>query len=335
MNQPTLLDLTGAAERIASAARIIITTHVRADGDAVGSALAMQRVLRQQGRTATVYLHETILDRYAFLAAGAPPPVWNAAAAGEILAGADLLLIVDTCAAEQLRGMAEPIRRARIPKLAIDHHVTRDDIADAILLDTEAGACAQIVTGLCDHAGWKIDRETADMLFTGLTTDTGWFRFSNADSPVFTTGARLIEAGARPNELYERLYLNDCEARARLAGYVLSSFELLAEGRLAVIRLTREAIARGGATREMTEDLINEPQRVGSVVACLLLVEPETEGPVRVSFRSKRGVDVAALAARFGGGGHERAAGARIAGTMESVAGQVIPLITDSLKGVQ
>jgi phosphoesterase RecJ-like protein len=111
----------------------------------------------------------------------------------------------------------------------------------------------------------------------------------------------------------------------------LSSFELHAGGRLAVIRLTREALTRCGATREMTEDLINEPQRLGSVVACVLLVEPEGPGPVRVSFRSKRGVDVAALAAHFGGGGHERAAGARIAGTMDEVARRVIEEMIEAL----
>lgn len=331
MNHPIPIDLAGAAARITTAARVVITPHVRADGDAVGSALALQRILRQRGQDATVYLHETILDRYAFLAADQPPRVWEVASAPAVLAGAGLLLLVDTCSAEQLRAMAEPIRAARIPKLAIDHHVTRDDIADAILLDAEAGACAQIVARLGDHAGWPIDAPVAEMLFTGLATDTGWFRFSNADGAVFTTAARLIEAGARPNELYERLYLTDCEARARLAGYVLSSFELHADGRLAVIRLTREAIARCGATREMTEDLINEPQRIGSVTACVLLVEPEEAGPIRVSFRSKRDVDVAVLAARFGGGGHARAAGARIAGPLDDVAGQVITAMTEAL----
>jgi bifunctional oligoribonuclease and PAP phosphatase NrnA len=89
---------------------------------------------------------------------------------------------------------------------------------------------------------------------------------------------------------------------------------------------------RCGATREMTEELINEPQRIGSVIACVLIVEPVGDGPVRVSFRSKHGLDVAALAARFGGGGHERAAGARIAGTFASVAQQVIPVVIEAVE---
>ena len=176
------------------------------------------------------------------------------------------------------------------------------------------------------------DRSSATLLYTGLATDTGWFRFSNADSAAFATGGRLVDAGARPNELYELLYLNEPEPRVRLIGEVLSSFELLAGGRLAVIRLTRDMIARCGATQQMTEDIINEPQRIGSVVACLLLAEPDGEGPVRVSFRSKRDVDVEAIARQFGGGGHARAAGAKIPGTLDVAYEQVVPVLMRALE---
>ncbi len=333
MDKPILLDEAAAIERLRASPRIVLTTHARADGDAVGSMAALLRILRQCGKSATAYLHETILDRYAFLAEAEPLPVWDTTAASDILADADLIVIVDTCSAQQLRNLAEPIRTTQIPTLAIDHHVTRDDVVDAVLVDSRVGACAQIITRLCDRAGWPIDATVAQMLYTGLATDTGWFRFSNADSGAFKTAARLIDAGARPSELYERLFLSNCEARVRLIGLVLSSFELHVDGRLAVIRLTREMIEGCGATRRMTEELINEPQRIGSVVACVLFIEPEADGqPVRVSFRSKRGVDVAELAARFGGGGHERAAGARIDGTIDSVAAQVIPVLVEALQ---
>lgn len=328
---PDVLDLAATAEAIDSAARIVLTTHARADGDAVGSVAALQRVLRQRGKTVTSYLHESVLGRYAFLTASEPLQVWDQATAAGVLAEADLLLILDTCSVDQLREMAGVIDAAEVYTIAIDHHVTRDPIVSGIYCDETAGATAQIIARLCDHAAWKLDSEAASLLYTGLAMDTGWFRFSNADQAVFTTAARLIDAGARPNELYERLYLSDCEARARLAGAVLTSFELHAGGRLAVIKLTRELIARCGATHDMTEDLINEPQRIGSVLACVLFIEPPTSGLIRVSFRSKRGLDVAALAARFGGGGHARAAGARIRGTMETVTGEVIPAVIEAL----
>ncbi|MBN2562963.1 MAG: bifunctional oligoribonuclease/PAP phosphatase NrnA [Phycisphaerae bacterium] len=332
MDEPVSLDIEATAARLDAASRIVVTTHARADGDAIGSAAAVQRVLRQRGKVVTAYLHEEALERYVFLAEWEPLAVWDVATAAGVLADADLIVIVDTCSVDQLRAMADVIKAAAVPRLAIDHHVTRDNIVDAILADERAGACAQIITRLCEHAGWPLDAKTASLLYTGLATDTGWFRFSNADSAVYATASRLIDAGARPNELYERLYLSDCEARARLVGAVLSSFELHADGRLAVIRLTRELIARCGATHDMTEDVINEPQRIGSVVACVLFIEPPADGYIRVSLRSKRGVDVAEMASRFGGGGHQRAAGVRITGTMDSVTKQVIPAMIEAVR---
>jgi phosphoesterase RecJ-like protein len=330
--KPKRITVETAGARLQAASRIILTTHSRADGDAVGCTLALQRALRTQGKTVATYLHEDVLDRYRFLVAGEPWSVWDPPSAPAMLASADLIVLVDTCASAQQKNLAEIIKRAPVPRLAIDHHVTRDDIADEILFDEQAGACAQIMLRLFDQAGWRIDVETARLLFAALATDTGWFRFASADRAAFEAAARLIGAGARPNELYEPLYQGDAEARARLAGAVLSSFELHAGGRLAVVRITREMLARCGATREMTEDLINEPQRVGSVNACVLFVE--SDDVIRVSFRSKHGVDVAAVAGRWGGGGHERAAGARLPGTMESVTKTVIPVMIEAVQRV-
>lgn len=332
MKKPARIGLGETVARLEAASRIVITTHTRADGDAVGSMVALQGLLRGRGKTATAYLHEPVLDRYAFLTESEKLLVWDVASSPRVLGDADLVLLVDTCASAQLGKLAGPIKSAPVRRLAMDHHVTRDDVVEEVFFDESAGACAQIVLQVCDHAGWPIDGYMATALFTALATDTGWFRFANADRAVFVAGARLVKAGARPNELYERLYLSDCEARARLIGAVLSSFELYADGRLAVIRITQELLTRCRATREMTEEIINEPQRVGSVNAVLLLVEPLGDGPVRASFRSKRGLDVAAVAARFGGGGHERAAGARIAGTLDSVAAQVLPVMIGAVE---
>jgi phosphoesterase RecJ-like protein len=319
MTRPRLVDITAAAARIAAARRIILTTHARADGDAIACVAALARALRQPGRQVDAVVHEPVPGRYAFLPGVGSFRVWDLPSAGSVLAGADLLVIADTCAARQLEPVADVIRRAGLPRLAIDHHLTRDDIVDEAWVDESAGACAQMVLRLCEAAGWPVDAETACLLFAGLATDTGWFRFSNADAAVYEAAARLVQRGAAPAVLYERLYLSETEPRARLIGAVMSSFELLAEGRLAVIRLPREVFARCGATPDMTEDIINEPARLGAVEACAMFVQPADDGPIRVSLRSKRGVDVAAVAARFGGGGHARAAGARIAGQWDNV----------------
>ncbi len=328
---PKQIDITAAVERLSAAEKIIITTHVRADGDAIGSALGLRRVLGGVGKDVDVYFHEPVLPRYRFLPDADAAHTWNLDEAASVLAGADLLVVVDTCAVAQLDDMAAVIGGASLARLAIDHHVTRDAVVDEVLLDTSAGACALIIAQLCEAAGWTPDADAATLLYAGLATDTGWFSFSNTDAPVLRVATHLVEAGASPNALYEHLYRSDIEPRVRLVGKVLSTFELLSDGRLAVIRLTRKMMTACGATGKMTEEIINEPQRIGSVEACVLLVEPFEDGPIRVSFRSKHTVDVAAIAKTFGGGGHVRAAGAKRPGTSEEACRRVIPVVLEAL----
>ncbi len=331
--EPKSIDYVAAARVLKVSRRIAITTHSRADGDAIGSVGALARVMEQRGKQVAAYLHERVSARYRFLPDVERIGVWRPEAAASALAGADLLVILDTCARMQLGDVAEAITAAPLHKLAIDHHLTRDDIVDELLLDENAGACAQIITGLCDQAGWNIDAQTAALLFCGLGTDTGWFRFSNTDAAVLRIAARLVEAGAEPSRLYEAIYQQDPEARARLVGEALSSFELLADGRLAVIKITRETLRRCRADETMTEEIVNEPQRLGSVVVCVLFAEPAGDGPIRVNLRSKGDVDVAEIARQFGGGGHSRAAGVRIEGSLESVSKRVVSAILAALEG--
>lgn len=331
MTLPKQIDIATALTRLAAAEKIIITAHVRADGDAIGSALGLGRVLRGLGKDVDVYFHEPVLPRYRFLPDADAARVWQVDQAAGILAGGDLLVVVDTCAIAQLDDMAAAITDAALHRIAIDHHVTRDAIVDEVLLDTSAGACALIIAQLCDEAGWTPDADAATLLYAGLATDTGWFSFSNTNAAVLRAATHLVEAGASPNALYERLYRSDVEPRVRLVGKVLSTFELLADGRLAVIRVTREMMNTCGATGKMTEEIINEPQRIGSVEACVLFVEPFEDGPIRVSFRSKHTVDVAAIAKTFGGGGHVRAAGAKLPGTIEEACRRVVPVVLEAL----
>ncbi len=322
------IDAKETAARLSAADRVLITTHARADGDALGSAAGLARVLRSLGKQVDVYLHEPVLDRYRFLPDMESIRVWNPAEAQTALQAADLLVVVDTCSAVQIGEIAEAWASIDKPRLAIDHHVTRDAIVDAIHVDESSAAAAAIVERLCGSAGWAIDEQTAMLLYAGLATDTGWFQFSNANAAAFESAARLVAGGAKPNELYEALYKNDPEARLRLIGEVLQSFEMHCDGRLAVIRVDRAMLHRCDATGKLSEEVINEPQRIGSVVAAVLLIEPFTgEGPIRVSFRSKRDIDVASIARQFGGGGHARAAGAKLTATLDEACRQVVPVM--------
>ncbi len=313
MNEPKRIDVNESAARLQAAERIVITTHARADGDALGSAAGLRRALQALGKQADVYLHEPVLPRYRFLPDMDQMRVWDVATAGDVMQAADLLVVVDTCAAIQIGAIAEIWTASDTPRLAIDHHKTREGVVQEAWVDDTSGACCEMIYRLCRESGWHIDVDLAHLLYAGMATDTGWFRFSNADARCYEAAGALVACGVKPNELYEELYMSDPAPRLRLLGEVLQSFELLADGKLAAIRIDREMLKRVGATGKMTEELINEPQRIGSVVAALLFVEPyEGDGPIRVSFRSKRIVDVSEVARMYGGGGHERAAGAKL-----------------------
>ncbi|MCK6456270.1 MAG: bifunctional oligoribonuclease/PAP phosphatase NrnA [Phycisphaerae bacterium] len=310
-----------AAERLREARRVAITTHTRPDGDAIGSSVGLGRVLREQGGDATVHLLDAVPPRYQFLTDGFPcRPIGSAS---DALADVDLICIVDTSSWSQLEPIRKTLERSSGPIVVIDHHRTRDAIGHVTVLDESAGATAEMITTLCRYANWPISADAALALLTGLATDTGWFRFSNATPRVFETAAYLLQRGVPLPELYERLYLGDPAPRLRLMGRLLASMELLADGRIAVLKLPQHVLHECGATSAMTEELINEPQRIGSVNLVILCAESDA-GVIRVSLRSKRDVDVAALAARYGGGGHERAAGARISGRLDDVAARVV-----------
>lgn len=313
MNEPIRIESSAAAARLQAAERIVITTHARADGDALGSAAGLRRALQALGKEADVYLHEPVLPRYRFLPDMKELKIWDLETAAEIMQAADLLVVVDTCAAIQIGAIAEIWTASETARLAIDHHKTREGIVQEAWVDDTSGACCEMIYRLCHESDWPIDEDLAHLLYAGMATDTGWFRFSNADARCYEAAGALVACGVKPNELYEELYMSDPAPRLRLLGEVLRSFELLADEKLAVIRIDRAMLKRVGATGKMTEELINEPQRIGSVVAALLFVEPyEGDGPIRVSFRSKHDVDVSAVARMFGGGGHERAAGAKL-----------------------
>jgi phosphoesterase RecJ-like protein len=331
--RPHSININDVVERLKNARRILITTHARADGDAIGSLLAMRRGLAAAGKDAMAFLHESVLPRYQFLTESEPFSLWDARTAAAKISDCDLLLIVDTCTRGQLGDVGQLLADSAKPSLAIDHHTTRDDVVAECWVDSDASACSQMIVELFASAGWSLDEKTATLLFCGMATDTGWFRFSNADQRAYATAAQLIAAGVRPNELYEKLFLNERPERARLIGEIMSTFQLHAGGRLAVIKVTQDMLRRSGANPQMTEDLINEPQRIASVIACVMIAEPAGDEPVRVSFRSKRDIDVAAIAGQFGGGGHARAAGAKLKGAFEPSCLRVIEAMIKAIEG--
>jgi len=249
----------------------------------------------------------------------------------------DGIIVLDTCTYNQLDPIADWLRHTNIPKLAIDHHVTRDELADHYLIDESAAATSLIIYDVVRAVDWLIDAATAAALFVGIATDTGWFHHSNTDSRVFAASSDLIQRGANPNALYEHLYQRETTGRFLLRAAVGKRLELECDGRLALTMLPKSIFAECGASMADTEDLVNEPLRIRSVLVSLMFVEQDN-GVIRVGLRSREplesgmpDIDVAAIAQSFGGGGHRRAAGARLTGTLADARARVTRLVMDSL----
>ncbi len=309
--------------------RPLLLTHAKPDGDALGSMISLDQLLRAQGCEPTCLLYEPLPERYARVCGG-NYTVLDATNMAAQLNVHDGVIVLDTCAYGQLSPVVDWLRESSLPKLAVDHHVTRDSLADVYLVDESAAANCLILYEWAASEGWAISAETARAMLVGIATDTGWFHHSNADSRVFAAVGALVTCGADCHALYAQLYEQDTLARVRLVGEALSSLKMHGEDRLAVMTLSAEAFARAGASLADTEGIINEPLSIESVIVSLLLVE-QADGQTRVSFRSKQpldeqtvDVDVAAMAGTFGGGGHRRAAGARLTGRPVEVVARVV-----------
>lgn len=325
-----------AGRRLEGWRRTMILTHHRPDADALGSSAAMRRVIEAGGRQATAFIYEDVPPRYAFIETiGGFEPWPDGLDAGEIDARFDGILILDTCSWTQLEPAAAFLRASRLPKVVLDHHATRDDLTvsntdDEYAIDPAAASACNLVHEWCDVMGWHVDAGAGEALFAGITADTGWFRFSNTDARTLRAGADLIErCGLRPDIIYARLNASHAPARLRLMCHMLGTLRLAANGAVAVVELTREMFERAGAQPADAEDLVNVPMETGSVMATALLTDMG-DGVVRMNLRSKspeligREIDVSAVARRFGGGGHRRAAGARQAGALPQVREQVV-----------
>jgi riboflavin kinase/FMN adenylyltransferase len=301
------------AQRLEAAKSILIVTHARPDGDGLGSMAALAAAARAAGKSASLLLPDRLPARYEFLFPQERPAGVERFA--ELADAADLLVVVDTCAFSQLDGLEEGLRARQSKTVVIDHHATAERVGAAQWLDSSAAAAGVMVCEVLEALGWPAGRDVAENLMIAITFDTGWLHFANTDARCLRAAAKCLEKGLRPDELYRRLYQTDRRERLRLIARMLAGLEFHCGGRLALMTIRKSDFAETGCRPDETENLVNEPLRAGSVESSVLLVE--NDDVIRVSLRSREAVDVAEIARRFGGGGHVRASGARIARPLE------------------
>ncbi len=315
-------------ESLVRSSNLLLVTHARADGDGLGVIAALERAAPAAGKKARVLVPDNVPQRYTFLFPETPPAD---AESFETLAGAaDVILVADTCAFEQLDGIGDGLRKCREKTVVIDHHLTIDDVGAVQWSDTSAAATGVMALEILDALGWDITAEVAEPLFVAITSDTGWFRFANTDARTLRAAAKLLEAGARAGAIFTRLFQTDRPERLALLERVLRSLRLHHDGKLAMMKIRKLDFDETGARPDETENLINEAMRMEKVRAAVMLVE--NTGCVRVSLRSREGVDVAKIAQGFGGGGHARAAGCRVSDDIDTLAKRLVQAFQGALQ---
>jgi phosphoesterase RecJ-like protein len=291
----------------------LLTTHVRPDCDALGSCLGMAGVLERLGKQVQFVNGQATPPNLQFI-----DPDRRIRAIGvdvqpsELLAdGLDLLMILDTSAWAQIGPMGEIVRATKAKKIVLDHHESGDELGAELFKDPTAEATGRLVVEAAEQLGVSLEPQIARPLLAALATDTGWFRFASTKAETFRVAAKLVEAGAAPNELYHELYENNTLARTKLIGRILSRTEAELDGKLVHTAAMLDDFRATGALATDTEDVINLALQIGTARVALIMVEQQSGG-FKISFRSRSAVDCSKLAERFGGGGHKAAAGAFI-----------------------
>ncbi|UCG48869.1 MAG: DHH family phosphoesterase [Phycisphaerales bacterium] len=314
-------DFDKAIELIQKSTTVLVTTHNKPDGDACGCLAATCDTLAALGKRPMPLMLSPVPQWYEFLFSEMPTVLGRDIALEDLPAGqggqADLIVIVDTNSRNQLAKLAKYLEHTAAPVLVIDHHATSDALGRVELTDPSASAAALILLDLLNRARWPVTPKIADALFVALATDTGWFRFSNTDARTLRAAAALIDAGAKPTELYAALYNTFSKPRFDLMLAMLASLELHFGARLATMHILQDDFRRTGAALADTENLINESHRISTVEIAALFVELK-DGRIRCSLRSTGPVDVSKIAEKFGGGGHKMAAGTFLPGPLQN-----------------
>jgi len=306
------------AGAINQAHRIAILSHIRPDCDAIGSQLALALSMQQLGKQISAWNEDGLPESFRFLEKSElinQPP----SEPEEF----DLAIALDTASQQRLGTALRAIRHAN-QWINIDHHASNPGYGDLVYIDTIAPATGQIIYEFLRTENWPLTRAAAGALYAAISTDTGSFRYANVTARTFEIAAELIKSGVDAAAIANKLYESYPKRRVQLLGQILPHAAFDADDKVASMALTNETKQRLGIQPDDIDGLIDCVRSVDTVVVAIFF-EELPEGRIRLSMRSKDDrVDVNKICGEFGGGGHPRAAGARIRGNMEDVRSKVL-----------
>jgi bifunctional oligoribonuclease and PAP phosphatase NrnA len=307
------------------AGTVAVLTHVRPDGDAIGSQLAMVLALRKLGKTVVAWNEDGLPENFAFLTGSeliTKPP--------NEPKEFDVVLALDTAAKNRLGTGIKAVRACKT-LVNIDHHASNPGYGDLNYIDVEAPATGQIIYELLQDQKLPFFREIADALFVAISTDTGSFRYQNTTAHTFEIAGKLVEAGVDLATISHRVYESYPKRRILLLGELLNDATFHANDRIATFSLTEPTKARLAIDPADIDGLIDVIRSIDTVVVAIFF-EEVADQRVRISVRSKDlRIDANRICSTWGGGGHPLAAGARIRGALEEVRTKVISYVSDEV----
>ncbi len=301
----------------------LLTTHEGPDGDAIGSSLALASFLRSIGKEVTVHYQDPVPDLYSFL----PGTV-------SVLSHIpdqhfDVAFVLDI--GERKRAGTEFCNFSRVTTTVnLDHHLSCENFADFNLIDSQAAATGILVYRIIKAFGHRFDRETALNIYVAVITDTGSFRYSNANREAFSVAGEMIECGVNAWDVAEKLYENQPQRRLELLAKCLPTLEVFKDGQAASVTVTCDMYSACGADAELTDGFVNYPRSIRGVEVAIFFRQLG-EKKFKVGFRSKGKVNVAEFSAALGGGGHHNAAGCTVEGALDDVKAAVYRIVEESL----
>lgn len=310
----SLLDVRETAELLRSAEDVLILTHQYPDGDTLGSGFALCRALRQLGKRARVVCADDIPEKYEYLAEGLEPMDFEPR----------FVCAVDV-ADEKLLGSLADRYRGQID-LCIDHHGSNTQYASALLLKADYAAAAMVICEVLREMGVCFDRAVAECIYTGISTDTGCFKYSNADAYTHRMAADMMDVGIRYEMINRTMFDIKSRARVELERRALASMRFFFGGRCAIMLISRDMVEESGARENDMEGLAPLPRQIEGVWVGVTLREKDN-GEYKISVRTGNHADAAAICTRLGGGGHIRAAGCSLSLPLEETVNALLEAI--------
>ena len=308
---------------------VLVASHIDPDGDALGTQLAFAAYLRDLGKNPILVRDDIIPEKYRFLPGVNDIPLLDTFTEAPAI---DTALILECPTTERI-GRARKFLEHGATVLNVDHHQDNGMFGKLNWLNVASSSVGEMAFEFFNFVGYKLSPNTAESLYTAILTDTGRFRFSSTSPRTMQIAGELIAAGADPQHITDMVYFDMRASTIKLIGKVLNDIEFSADGRICLLTMTREALEQSGAHESESDGLVDYTLFSGAVEAGALLKEI-SDTQTKASLRSRDGINVAAIAAGMGGGGHYNAAGCTIDRPLPEAKKLILELISKAIHGV-